>query len=236
MINNQSLITISGDSITVNEFKQSHTIKVSDFVKKYSKRTIVKFESPELPQGTIKYMRKDSIDIYYVHVPMGYYNFSEDRARHKVLMPHTIFRISMKGRVMQGQKITWSFEPVINLKSRKFVYIPMQNIYTDRRVCIGNFSGGATQKQTVENFVRAFFENDFNGDISKGVNSNISAIATDQAIMIKDGHDEATVLQRWFKRYSTKTKKLTTMSSHDSRPGRSSLIGKFGTLKTQFGD
>jgi len=216
MINGDTLITVQGDKLVVREYKAAYNVPINDFVKKYAKLTAVSVESPELPRGTIKYAHSKGVDEFFIHVPMGEYRLLDRGVKVKVIMPHTLIRFKIKGKVMQGQKITWNFDTKFSLKSKKFTYLPMQNIYDDKKVCIGRFPAGSSGKEVVDNFMTAFFENNFNNDINKGDACFLQEIAKDQEQMKKDGLSTEKILQRWFKTYDPKKKELTKNKCYSS--------------------
>lgn len=210
MMNGNTMITIQGEYIMVNEFKQAHVVPLKDFIKRYSKNEITRFETPPLPNGTIKYARKNGIDYFYIHMPMGYYQFFSFEKKVTVLLPHTMFKFSMKGRVMESHAIIWNFEKEgqFKMSSKKFAQIPMQNIGDDNHICMGPLTGGSNQKEVVENFIKSFFETKFNDHWANGKESYMNQIADDQKQMLKDGLPQSEILQRWYKVYNKKTKKL----------------------------
>ena len=176
-------IIIDDGKVLVKEYVITKSMPLTSFAKQLV-QVEKSMETPMLPNNCVKFKSNGKTNEYFIHIPMGSYQIRYKSKVYLVTFPHQIIYFKFKTTnpndlSKEAPKMLWCFEKDLDFTKKQFQKPAMHNMHSDNTFCMGTVKRASTQVEYMNNFLMAYFENQFNDDLSSG-KRNIVVVSKDQ--------------------------------------------------------
>lgn len=200
-MNNYDIIIDDGN-ILLKEYTVTKAISLTDFAKQLVQAE-KEIETPILPSNCVKFKSDGKSNEYFILIPMGSYKVFYKHKTWVVTFPHQVMYFKFKSTDLNNVdthsiKLFWNFSKDFSFDKKEFQKPAMHNIHSDNHFCMGSVKPANTQSEIINNWVAAYFENEFNDDINRGKRllSSVS-ISQQRKYDITDENIDLTLIKEW---------------------------------------
>lgn len=194
------IVSIEDGKVIIKRVTEQYEDSLENFLEKITERKIKTLETGYLPLNTLKVLQKEDETTYYIYLPAGSYKLKYNKTLYDVVMPNSVFKIVTNKGCLKSQHYYWTLSDKPELEKEIWKVPTISNVYNDCSLCIGEtkFDSSDNDKELVDNFIKAFFEGEFNNDLLKADYLNIDAISKEQQEALENGASLQELIDLWY--------------------------------------